>query len=658
MPRINLGSNEVNPNGLAQAMFPGLSDSSVVTTAQKHYALLVGLLNNASQTFNVANLDKAPAFVPGSSSYRLERFRDLNLYLRDQWYWRPNFSWNLGLRYELVFPPDIVSGGILMPENGLDGLRSSSGQRNLVLAGPGEGRRFWNLDKNNFAPFVGFAYQPYSRTSIRGGYTISYTREGFSFFDGVAVANQGLQQTVTTSPLTGVLTSAGVHIAPPIFKVPINDVETYERTSGNGGFSTFDSNLRTPYVQQWSFGIERELPGKMAVEARYVGNHAQALLRGANLNEIDIFQNGFLQEFQNARSNLEVNGGRTFAPGGLGTFPLPIFSTLFAGLASSVGFTNLGFIQQLQTGEAGGLANQLANSPTYRRNAAELPPDFFKPYPNLNFVRYTSNPSHSTYNALQLETRRRFTTGLAIQANYTFSKTLTDGETPGPDNYRTLLDRSIEKHRADWDVTHTFNANYLYDLPIGAGHRFYTDTPVLRQILEGWQISGLLTWHTGPYKTFTSGRLTVNQVARMMPVPIGDAVETIRKNIGVFRTPQGVFWLNPDLLNIAVSPTTGLATSSTLKPGLFRHPDAGEIGYLGEGMFKSPRFFQTDFSIVKKTRISETSDIEFRAEFFNLFNNANFIVPQTNLNLDAQQFGRITDTFAARFAQLTMRVNW
>jgi hypothetical protein len=144
----------------------------------------------------------------------------------------------------------------------------------------------------------------------------------------------------------------------------------------------------------------------------------------------------------------------------------------------------------------------------------------------------------------------------------------------------------------------------------------------------------------------------------MMPVPIGDAVETIRKNIGVFRTPQGVFWLNPDLLNIAVSPTTGLATSSTLKPGLFRHPDAGEIGYLGEGMFKSPRFFQTDFSIVKKTRISETSDIEFRAEFFNLFNNANFIVPQTNLNLDAQQFGRITDTFAARFAQLTMRVNW
>ena len=144
----------------------------------------------------------------------------------------------------------------------------------------------------------------------------------------------------------------------------------------------------------------------------------------------------------------------------------------------------------------------------------------------------------------------------------------------------------------------------------------------------------------------------------MMPVPIGNAVETIRRNTGVFRTPQGVFWLNPELLNIAVSPTTGLATSSTLKPGLFRHPKAGEIGYLGEGMFKTPRFFQTDFSIMKKTRVSESSNIEFRAEFFNFFNNANFIVPQANTNLDSQQFGRITNTYAPRFVQLTMRVNW
>src|SRR5215475_12701710 len=208
-------------------MFSCLADTSVLMTARRHYELLVGLLNNARQTFNVANLDKTPAFVPGSSSYRLERYRDLNLYFRDQWHWRPNFSWNFGLRYELAFPPSIVSGGVLMPENGLDGLRASSGQGNLVLAGPSEGRPFWNLDKNNFAPFVGFAYQPdfhtgiaawlfgNRRTSFRGGYTISYTRDGFSVFDDVGKDNQGLQQTIRTPPLDGVLTRAGVPIPIP-----------------------------------------------------------------------------------------------------------------------------------------------------------------------------------------------------------------------------------------------------------------------------------------------------------------------------------------------------------------------------------------------------------------------------------------------------------
>ena len=75
-------------------------------------------------------------------------------------------------------------------------------------------------------------------------------------------------------------------------------------------------------------------------------------------------------------------------------------------------------------------------------------------------------------------------------------------------------------------------------------------------------------------------------------------------------------------------------------------------------MFKTPRFFQTDFSIIKKTRLSESSNIEFRAELFNFFNNADFFVRPENVGLDSQQFGRITDTYAPRFVQPTRRVNW
>jgi hypothetical protein len=142
-----------------------------------------------------------------------------------------------------------------------------------------------------------------------------------------------------------------------------------------------------------------------------------------------------------------------------------------------------------------------------------------------------------------------------------------------------------------------------------------------------------------------------------MVVPIGDAVETIRKNTGIYRTPQGVFWLNPDLLNITVNPNTGLATSATLKPGLFRFPEAGEVGFLGESMFRAPRFFQADFGIMKRTRVSEASSIEFRAELFNAFNNPNFIANADTV-LDSQQFGRITDTHPARSMQLSLRLNF
>src|SRR4030095_6443925 len=152
-----------NPDGLLQSMFPGIPSNAAFNNARAHYALLVGLLNNASRTFNVANFETAPAFVPGAPSARAIRYREWGAYLSDQWRWRPNFTWNFGLRYDVLFAPRVVKGGILLPENGLDSLYGISGRdnlfnpgvmtgsavNNLVLGGPQVGKPFWNLDKNN-----------------------------------------------------------------------------------------------------------------------------------------------------------------------------------------------------------------------------------------------------------------------------------------------------------------------------------------------------------------------------------------------------------------------------------------------------------------------------------------------------------------------------
>ena len=113
-------------------------------------------------------------------------------------------------------------------------------------------------------------------SSIRAGYSISYLHDGFTVVSnalGVGTTNPGLIQTAANNTPTGVLTAAGVPLTTPNFAVPITDAQNFAINTNNGLW-TFDPDLRVPYVQQWSFGIERQLGNNTAFEARYVGNHA------------------------------------------------------------------------------------------------------------------------------------------------------------------------------------------------------------------------------------------------------------------------------------------------------------------------------------------------------------------------------------------------
>src|SRR5262249_46342965 len=136
------------------------------------------------------------------------------------------------------------------------------------------------------------------RSSIRAGYSISYLQDGFTVVSnalGTGTTNPGLIQTAANNTPTGALTSRGVVLPPPVFQIPITDAQNYAINNANGLW-TFDPNLRTPYVQQWSFGIEREIANNTALEVRYVGNHAIKVYRAVDFNEVNIFENGFLNE--------------------------------------------------------------------------------------------------------------------------------------------------------------------------------------------------------------------------------------------------------------------------------------------------------------------------------------------------------------------------
>ena len=698
---ITLGTNSANPDGILNSAFPnlpaGTAGTAIANTGRQIYRDLVGLLANASQTFNVTSPQSG--FVPGATRSREFKYNDVSLYFQDQWRAKRNLTLSGGLRWDYEGVPSLPDGlGLQVTDfNDLFGI---SGPGNLfhpgVLGGKANAtldfvsgntsRGLYNRDWNNFAPFVGFAYSPSfdkgllhmifggeGRSSIRGGYSISYLRDGFTIISnalGTGTTNPGLIQTATNVVPTGVLTSGGVPLGTPTFKVPITAAENFAISSSNGLWA-IDPNLRTPYVQQWSFGIEREITPNTAIEVRYAGNHAIKIYRAVDYNEVNIFENGFLQEFLNAQKNLAARGGTSFQPGPAGTVPLPILSTLFAGLPAGSAFTSSTFINNLLQNNVGAFASTLAFSPTYRANRANLTPNFFVANPNAAFALALNNDSYSKYHSLQVEVRRRFSAGLSFQANYTWSHTLNDGESistqSGLQRYRTLRNLRLDYVNSAQDQRHRFVSNAVYDLPFGTGRHFLRDAwAPARKLIEGWTVGGIFTWQTGLPFYFTSGRSTFNNfnaatastsVVNNPAQLLGMTFKELQGNIGVYRTPQGVFFINPDLLTLVTNPATGALTSARLKDGILGAPAPGTFGDFPINSLYGPHFRQTDITVTKRTYLTERANLEFRMIAFNIFNHANFVY--SGNAFDSASFGRITSTTGIeRQISFNVGINW
>ncbi|HEX6188809.1 MAG TPA: TonB-dependent receptor [Pyrinomonadaceae bacterium] len=685
-PNIVLGTPSHNSGGIQDSSFP-FSTAANRTSGRNVFANIVGNLSSASATFNVSS--PTSGFVPGFTRARLFQQRDLALYVQDQWRARSNLTLNLGVRWDYMGVPTIPNGlaiqltdyqhifgvsgfGNLFNPNAAAGAAPAIGTLDFVSGETGKG--LYNNDWNNFAPFFGFAYSPSfksgigrlifgepGKSALRGGYSISYIRDGFTVISnamGVGTTNPGLIAISANNTPTGVLTGAGVPLTNPVFRMPVTDREN-NLANFNNSLWAIDPNLRTPYVQQWSFGYEREIAKDMAFEIRYSANHAIKLYRAVDFNEINIFENGFLQEFLNAQRNLAARGGGSFAPGCAGCVPLPIFDRFFFGLSSGSSYTNSTFISHLNNNNVGSIASVLSFSSVYRGNrenpARGIPANFFVANPNANAARLLTNDSMSNYHSLQVEIRKRFSDGLSFQADYTFSKALTDApDAQGNnqstlENFRTFRNKRLDYRRSNDDQTHRFVANALYDLPIGRGRNFLNDThSIVNQVIGGWSFGGIVVWSTRSPFFITSGRTTVNAwpagtEANNLPAQLlGMTFEEFKKNVGIFRTPGGVFWFNPDLLNITLSPTTGRVISSTLKPGLLGQPAPGTFGNFPINSLGRGRFFNLDMSAIKRFPIAERVSFEVKTTFINILNNANFTFGNTQF--DSTSFGRITST--------------
>ena len=697
-PTVNIGVNSANPDGILTTAFPNLpaaaAGTAITDRAKAIYRDLVGSLGSASATFNITS--PSSGFVPGATRSREFLYRDVSFYFQDAWKVKRNLTFNYGLRYEFLGVPTLPDGlGIQLTNfNDIFGVggagnlfnpNSTAGNPSATLdfVSGTTGKGLYKNDWNNFAPFIGFAYSPNfesgplhwifggeGRSSIRAGYSISYLRDGFTVVSnalGTGTTNPGLIATAANNTPVGVLGPGGVPLVTPVFKIPITSAENFTANSGNGLWA-FDPNLRTPYVQQWSIGIEREITSNMAIEVRYAANHAIKIFRALDYNETNIFENGFLQEFLNAQKNLAANGNSSFAPGATG-IPLPIFTKLFTGIAAGSGFGNSGFISNLQQNNIGGMVNTLAFSTTYRANRALLPPAFFVTNPNAAFARVLGNFSYSKYHSLQIELRRRFSAGLQFQANYTLARTLNDGtgtinNQSTLESSRTLRNFGLDYQNSDQDQRHRFVANVVYDLPFGTGRRYLSGSwAPIRKAVEGWTMGTIVTYQTSEPFYITSGRSSYNSFnAGNNSAQLGSMTfEQFKSQLGVFRTPVGIFFINPTNLNITTqtNATTGKTTlaSAVLKPGIFVQPAAGTFGNFPMNSLFGPNFTQTDFTLAKRTYFSERGNVELRMTVFNLFNHPNFTIG--NISFDSTNFGRINSTRGqVREISFNLGVNW
>jgi hypothetical protein len=693
-------ANSANTSGLTiAANLPGASSANL-TAANTVYGAIVGLLGSASQTLNVQTPNSG--FVPGYTRLRLVQEKDLALFAQDQWRMKSNLTLSYGVRWDYMGVPTVPNGLAIQPTN-FDSIWGVSGKGNLFkpTAAPGSqtagvasldfvsgdtGIGLYKNDWNNFAPFLGVAFSPAfksgplhalfgdeGKSSIRGGYSISYLHDGVTTFTnllGTGNTNPGLIQAANTSPLSGVtpntnqllgqLGSGGVPLNFPTFKMPITDRENFLANTASGLW-TADPNLRAPYVHQWNIGIEREIFKDTALEIRYVGNYSPNSWRAYNLNEVNIFENGFLSEFKNAQANFALRGGASFAPGCAGCLALPIFDKFFNGITAANGYTNPAFLTNLRDNNVGAFANTLAFTSTYRANresvALGLAGNFFVANPNAAFVNVLANDSKSNYHALEIELRRRFSNGLQFQADYTWSKAMGDA-TDNQGNSQadlasrlTLRDPRADYRRSTQDQTQRFVANGIYELPFGNGKTFLSGSnDVVDRIVGGFSIGAIVTWSTGVPWFVGSGRTTFNNSTLNNGAQLtGITFEEFRKNIGLFKTPSGVFFVNPDLLDITLN-AAGKATAAKLKAGLMSAPAPGTFGNFPVNGLDGPSYFNFDLSFTKRLRITERVRFELKGTAINVLNHPNFVFPAlanntagTNvINFDSTSFGRVT----------------
>ncbi len=477
------------------------------------------------------------------------KFGRTEFYGQDTWKIRPNLQLDYGLRYYRYRQP-IDKNNVLatfLPELynpakapvcanvtcSLFTTASFDVTNGFAYAGKNSpfGRRVQLDDKNDWAPRIGFAWDPHNtgKTVIRGGYGIYYDQ---------ALVGIVEQNSFTTPPFNNSNSPTGTVAAPIIFG---NPTPASPATRGNlGGVNATTDPWVTPMIQQWAISWQQEVSRNALFEIGYSGSAGNHLIRPVDIN---------------APTPAEI-------------------------IAASKGVAGCD------------TALSASNNPNNCINLA-------RPFRGFGAITDRQTSATSRYHGLLTSFRLRPTRGITAQLAYTWSKSLTDAtnDRDAIDVPQIRTNLHLERAVSRLDRPHVFVASYVYEIP--TFHSGFAASGIGRMLLSGWEIAGITTAQSG---------LALNRVVQgSTTVP----ARGTRPDI-----------VSDPLDSIPANPTGGIPYG--FNPLAFRTTLPGQIGNSPRSPFRFPSQFYTDANLTKNFNFSERYKLQFRAEFYNIFNHTMF----------------------------------